>query len=249
MVVVKYSQVNEELLNNLVFSKDDRDNIKINYKDGNTKYKDEKLVIQGTTVRVPFGVSRNDNGRLGQTVLSFEARKVKDEEKMNLFNKNVEEFEQAMKLIDNKFRKEFNKNYEIWMNDTDLEEDELEDMYKSFIVVSDKYADNMKVEMKDYTFTDKNTNEQVVVQTDFFNWKTHEKMSSDIMLGNGSLKGDYIKPQLIFDTMIIKRGDGGKGETIRPKITIPHCKYFPGEKKISKVIESRFNHVDDDDDY
>lgn len=249
MVVVKYSQVNEELLNNLVFSKDERNNIKVNYKDGNTTYKDEKLIIQGTTVRVPFGLTRNDNGRLGQTVLSFEARKVRDEKKMQEFNENVEQFRQAMKLIDNKFREEFYKNYENWMNDTDLEEDELDDMYKSIITTSDKYADNMKVEMKDYTFTDKKTNEQVVVQTEFFNWKTHELMSSDIMLGNGSLRGDFIKPRLIFDTMIIKRGDGGKGETIRPKVSIPDCKYFPGDKRMSKVVENRFNHVDDDDDY
>ena len=112
MVVVKYSQVNEELLNNLVFSKDERNNIKVNYKDGNTTYKDEKLIIQGTTVRVPFGLTRNDNGRLGQTVLSFEARKVRDEKKMQEFNENVEQFRQAMKLIDNKFREEFYKNYE-----------------------------------------------------------------------------------------------------------------------------------------
>ena len=45
-------------------------------------------------------------------------------------------------------------------------------------------------------------------------------MSSDLMLSTGSLKGDYLKPKIRLDEMVIKRGDSGKGESIRPKLTV-----------------------------
>jgi hypothetical protein len=247
VIIVKYSQVNEELLNNLVFKKDERGNIKISYIDKTGR--EDKLAIQGTTIRVPFGVSRNDNGRLGQTLLSMQARPVKNEDKMKEFNNNVDCFRNAIILLNDKFRKEFFKNYEDWMNDSDLDDDELDDMYRSFYVPNENYADNIKVEFKDYTFTDKKTHEEKTIQTNIYNWKTHDKMSADILLGNNSMKGDYIKPHLSIDTMIIKRGDGGKGETIRPKLTISSCKYFPKGNDLNKIGETRFNHVDDDEDY
>ena len=72
-------------------------------------------------------------------------------------------------------------------------------------------------------------------------------MSSDLMLSTGSLKGDFLKPKLRLDSMIVKRGDSGKGESIRPKLTMMKTKYFPGERTV-KDLSSRFNHVSEDED-
>ena len=41
MVVLRYNQVNEDTLDNLVFTKDDRNNIVVNYRDSNNTYKNE----------------------------------------------------------------------------------------------------------------------------------------------------------------------------------------------------------------
>ena len=43
MVVLKYTQVNKDTLDNLVFTKDDRDNIVVNYRDANNTFKNESL--------------------------------------------------------------------------------------------------------------------------------------------------------------------------------------------------------------
>ena len=247
MVVLRYNQVNEDTLDNLVFTKDDRNNIVVNYRDSNNTYKNEKLTIQGTTMRVPFGVSRNDNGRVGPFVMSFEARKVNDEEKMKLFNDNMTQFRETMAMIENKCRDVFMENSSEWMNDDDLDDDELDDMYKPFIQESEGYPDKLKVELNDYSYPDKKTGDTVNVQTEFYHFQNHNQMSSDLMLSTGSLKGDYLKPKIRLDAMIIKRGDSGKGESIRPKLTVMKTKYFPGQRAV-KDLSSRFNHVDEDED-
>ena len=126
MVVLRYNQVNEDTLDNLVFTKDDRNNIVVNYRDSNNTYKNEKLTIQGTTMRVPFGVSRNDNGRVGPFVMSFEARKVNDEEKMKLFNDNMTQFRETMAMIENKCRDVFMENSSEWMYPSDLLSEKLQ---------------------------------------------------------------------------------------------------------------------------
>jgi len=247
MVVLKYTQVNKDTLDNLVFTKDDRDNIVVNYRDANNTFKNEKLTIQGTTMRVPFGVSRNDNGRIGPFVMSFEARKVNNEEKMNEFNTNMKKFREVMTMIANKCKDVFIENSSDWMNDDDLDEDELDEMYKSFIQESEGYPDKLKVELNDFSYSDKKTGETRNVQTEFYHYKNHEQMSSDLMLTTGSLKGDFLKPKLRLDSMIVKRGDSGKGESIRPKLTMMKTKYFPGERTV-KDLSSRFNHVSEDED-
>jgi hypothetical protein len=257
MVLLKYSQIDESVINKLVFKRDDRGNIKIFYTGEGSRGQKDKLQIQLTSMESPFGISRNaETNRILPFSFAFRAKQTKDDNKNKLYEKNMNLTRKAINMLEQKCREELSKNSVEWMEEEDLDEDDFDMMYKSPIseyvdpVTNEpngKYPDKLKVEFRDFSYEDKITGEEKKIQTGFFDYKTHEILDSDECMATGSLKKRYMKPIVVLDELSIKRKEGNVGEAIRPKYYVNDVKLFPSSLNDGGDAVNRFNHVSDSD--